>query len=141
MANPRSTVDFSGIKPLNITCVADNSTVTFDRDEEGGSAQVGLAVNLSASKTIQLAGDGEVVLGVLLSVEPDGMCTVQVGGVATFKGGTSATLTPGTKIVGDLLSAAEGYIQTVGTGSVGALAPGRGVILDASDTNAVKVLL
>lgn len=141
MANPRNTVDFSDIKPLNLTFIADGSSVTFDRDEEGGSAQVGLAVNLSASKTIQTAGDGEVVIGVLLSVEPDGTCTVQVGGVATFKGGTSATLTPGTAIVGDLLSSAEGYIQTAGTGSVAAAAAGRGRILDASDTSAVKVLL
>jgi hypothetical protein len=134
-------VDFSEIKPVRITCVADGSTVTFDRTQAGGSAQVGLAVNLSASKTIQTAGDGERILGVLLNVEPDGMCTVQVGGVATFKGGTSATLTPGSAIVGDLLSAAEGYIQTVGTGSVAAGIAGRGMILDASDTNAVKVLL
>lgn len=136
MSNPRSTVDFSEIKPIRITCIADGSTVTFDRDEEGGSAQVGLAVNMSASKTIQTAGNTERILGVLLNVEPDGMCTVQVGGVCTFKGGTSATLTPGTPVHGDLLVAAEGYIQTAADGGTG-----RGYILDASDTTAVKVLL
>lgn len=141
MSNARSTVDFTEIKPLRITCIADASTVTFDRTYAGGSASIGLAVNLSASKTIQLAGDQEMVLGVLTNVEPDGMCTVQVGGVCTFKGGTSATLTPGSRIVGDLLVSAKGYVQTVATDSAAHVAAGRGVILDASTTTAVQVLL
>lgn len=139
MADPRSTVDFTDIDAEYATFIIDNSTIVYSATQVGGSAQVGLAVNLSASKTVQLADDATRVLGTLIKVEADNKATVQISGVMTMKGGTGATLTPGTPVYGDLLSAAKGYIQTCPTTT--AAAPlGRGMILDAADTNAVKVL-
>lgn len=140
MANPRNTVAYDDIRPVRATFIVDGTTITFDRDEDGGSAQVGLAVNLSASKTVQLVGDAEPVLGQLELVEPDGKCTVRIGGVLTLKGGDSATLTPGSKIVGDLGAAsAEGYVRSVAAATLAEVAVARGEILDAADATAVQV--
>lgn len=139
MADPRKTTAYDDILPINLTLAIDDVTITYDATQLGGSAQVGLAVNFSDDGEVQLAGDGEHVAGVLLKVEADDFATVQVGGVCKFKGGTSATLTPGTMIVGDLLSSAEGYIQTAAaaTGSIGIA---HGMIIDATDTGNVYVL-
>lgn len=140
MANPRNTVDYTDIRPIRATFIADGTTITFDRTEEYGSAQAGLAVNLSASKTVQLVGDGEPVLGQLELVEPDGKCTVRIGGVLTLPGGSGATLTPGSKIVGDLgASSAEGYVRSVAAATLAEVAVAAGKILDASDATAVQV--
>jgi hypothetical protein len=49
-------------------------------------------------------------------------------------------LTPGTRIVGDLLVAAKGYIQTMAATTAQSMT-GRGAIVDASDTASVKVLM
>ena len=50
-------------------------------------------------------------------------------------------LPPGTKIVGDLLVAAEGYIRSVASATVAEVAVARGQITDASTTTAVEVIL
>ena len=102
MTDPRLDVSFEGIGAEHASYEVDNSTITYDATQDGGSDQVGLAVNLSAGKTVQLVGDGEVVLGKLVKVEPDGIANVQTGGYVTLPGGEGATLTPGKKIVGDL---------------------------------------
>jgi hypothetical protein len=108
--------------------------------EEGGSAQVGLAVTLESDKTVSLVGDGENVEGKLIKVEPGGVCVVQVGGVMELPAGDGATVTAGRQIVGDLGAAsAEGYIRNVATGTAAELGVARGRILDASDTTAVVV--
>ncbi len=119
----------------------DDSTITFDEDEEGGSAQVGLAVGLTAAGLVELVGDGEEVIGKLIKVEGDGAATVQIGGFMTLPGGTGASLTAGKKIVGDLLVAAEGYIREVATGTAAELGVARGFIKDPADTDAVVVYL
>lgn len=143
MADPRNTVGFEGLEPRQtMTCIADNSTITYST-EALRAAVVGLAVNLSASKTVQLAGDGEAVLGVIEKVEADGKVTVHTGPVVRFKGGASATLTAGSRIVGDLgttAASSKGYIQTMPATTAGSLV-GRGMILDAADTAAVQVRL
>lgn len=139
MADPRKVTAYDDILPINITLTIDDSSITYDANQLGGSAQVGLAVNFSDDGVVQLAGDGEHVAGVLLLVEADDKATVQVGGVCKFKGGTSAVLTPGTKIIGDLLSAAEGYIQSVAA-ATGSIQVAHGMIIDANDTGAVYVL-
>lgn len=140
MANPRNTVDFTDLEPLlRATFIIDNSTITYSATTAGGSAAVGLAVNLSASKTVRLVSDAEPVLGQLISVEPDLKCTVQLGPVVTLPGGTSATLTPGSKIVGALLVAAKGYIRSVAPATLAEVAVAKGEILDAATTTAVKV--
>lgn len=142
MANPRATLDFEGIGAQYETYKIDNSTITYDVDETGGSAQVGLAVTMSAANTVQLVGDGEAVIGKLISVDKDGFCSVQTGGYMTLPGGSGATLTLGKKIVGDLGAAsAEGYVREVATATAAELGVARGFIVDASDTTAVVVKL
>ncbi|MCC6457272.1 MAG: hypothetical protein IT328_20125 [Caldilineaceae bacterium] len=141
MANPRDDVRFEGIGYKAQTFKIDNSTITYDATKANGSAQVGLAVTFSAAKTVQLVGDGEAVVGKLIQVEADGKAVVQTGGYASFPGGTSAGLTLGKKIVGDLLVAAEGYIREVATATAAELGVARGQIVDASDTAEVWVNL
>ena len=144
MANPRNIVAFDGIRnPADtVTFKIDNSTITFDEDEDAGSAQVGLAVALSAAGTVELVGDGEEVVGKLLKVERDLKATVQVGGFMTLPGGSGATLTLGKKIVGDLGAAsAEGYVREVATATAAELGVARGMIVDADTPTAVVVRL
>lgn len=142
MADPRLTAGWEGIGAKYATCKIDDSTITYSATEDGGSAQVGLAVTWSANaKTIQLVGDGEFVLGKLISVESDGMANVQIGGQMTLPGGTAASLTLGKAIVGDLLVAAEGYIREVNTATAAELGLCRGYIVDPATTTAVEVFL
>lgn len=147
MSSVRSDVDFEGIGLQTATFKIDNSIV-FDSTKEGNSEQVGLAVTIVDDKTVGLVGDGEPVLGKLLVVEGDDCATVQIGGGATLPGGTGATLTPGSKIVGDLLVAAKGYIRSIAaSGAAYAEAAadetqnGAHKILDATDSDAVQVWL
>lgn len=137
MADPRADVRFDNIDYRAETFKIDDSTITYDATQPGGSAQVGLAVNQSAGDTIQLVGDGEAISGKLIQVTKDGYATVQTRGYCTLPGGTSATLTIGTKIVGDLLVAAEGYIQSASTQHT----VSRGRIVDPTTTTAVVVYL
>lgn len=139
MTDPRNDVDFSDIGYRAETFKIDNSTITYSATAANGSAQVGLAVTLSADKTAALAGDGEFVLGKLISVDPDLKAVVQTKGYCTLPGGTSATLTLGEKIVGDLLSSDKGYIQAVATGTASQLGHARGAIIDNDTTTAVVV--
>lgn len=137
MADPRQDVRFDGIKPVRVT-IAHDDTIVYDKTKVGGAAQVGLAVTLESNKTVSLVGDGENVFGQLISVEGDGLCVVQIAGMVKLPGGASATLTAGTKIVGDLGAGnAEGYVQTVTTQHT----VSRGVIIDSSDATAVDVWL
>ncbi len=142
MANPRNTIKFDGIQRQSQTYHIDNSTITYDRDEENGSAQVGLAVALSDDGTVALAADGNAILGKLLKVESDDKANVQTGGYVDLPGGEGATLTLGAKIVGDLgPSSARGYIRAVATATAAGLGIARGIIVDAGDTTAVWVRL
>lgn len=141
MSDPRLDADITGKNAEYLTAYYDNSTITYSAASAGGSASVGLAVNLSAAGTIQLVGDGEAVLGRLIKVESNGYCTVQVGGAMELPAGTGASLTVGKAIVGDLSTAAEGYIREVATATAAELGVARGFIWDASDTTAVQVYL
>jgi hypothetical protein len=97
---------------------------------------------LSAAATVELVGDGEPVEGKLIEVTSDNFCVVQVGGYMTLPGGSSASLTLGKKIVGDLgASSAEGYIREVNTATAAELGLCRGRIIDAGTTTAVVVAL
>lgn len=158
MADARAFTAYEGQGAEYLTFYADDfgtgsATITYDETKSGNSAQVGLAVMLvsvSGGKSeIDLVTDGAVVLGKLIRVESDGACTVQVAGAMTLPGGDSATLTIGSKIVGDLgASSAPGYIRSVV--SAGAsysqaesveIAKARGIILSADVTTAVEVWL
>jgi len=141
MADPRNAVAFEGIGYEAQTFLIDNSTITYSATVANGSAKVGLAVAFSASKTVELAGDGEEIVGKLISVESDNKAVVQTGGYMTLPAGTGATLTPGKKIVGDLLVSAEGYIREVATATAAELGVARGMIVDAGTTTAVVVKL
>lgn len=134
MSDPREDVVFDEIGALRVTYAHDN-TIVYDATKTGGSEQVGLAVTLESNKTVSLVGDGESVEGKLILVEPGGFCVVQTRGYMKLKRGSSATLTPGKKIVGDLLSAAEGYIRDVATGTAAELGVARGRVIDASQTD------
>ena len=137
MADPRNTVAFDGIGYEAQTFLIDDSTITYSATAANGSASVGLAVTLSTHSTVALAADGEFILGKLISVDSDDKAVVQTGGFMTLPGGTSATLTPGLKIVGDLLVSAKGYIRVVATEDT----VSRGFIVDSSTTTAVVVKL
>ncbi len=137
MPDPRAAISFEGISPVIVT-VEHNGTIVFSRSEDGGAAQVGLAVMLDSDGTVSTVADGEIVFGKLLSVGPDGYCSVQIAGGMTLPGGSSATLTAGTRIEGDLSGSDEGYIQTE---SDAAPPVGRGTIIDSSTATAVQVIL
>lgn len=140
----RHAVSWKGNLAEYMTFVYDNSAITYDATEDGGSEQVGLAVTMSADDgVITLVGDGEAVLGKLIGVEADGKCIVQVRGYMTLPAGNGvSSLTLGKKIVGDLgADSAEGYIREVATATASELGLARGIILDDSTTTAVGVLL
>lgn len=141
MSDPRKTVLNDGVEGPNRTRKIDNSTITYDKTKAGGSAQVGLAVTLSADDTVALAADGDAVLGELLLVEADNFCTVRENGPVKLPAGTGASLTLGKKIVGALLSSAKGYIREVATGTAAELGKARGYITNNDDTAAVVVEL
>ena len=137
MADPREDTNHLGIG-YNAETYGHDDTIVYDATKVGGSAQVGLAVTLESSDVVSLVGDGEEVEGRLVKVEPGGVCVVQNAGTMELPGGSGATLTPGSKIVGDLGAAsAEGYIQTATSQHV----VSRGVIVDAAVTTAVVVRL
>lgn len=140
MADPRAAVN--NISKYRAQTYAHDATIVYDAAEEGGSAQVGLAVTQEGSQTVSLVGDGEQVEGKLIKVESDGLCVVQIEGDMELPGGDSATLTEGASIVGDLgAAAAEGYIRAVATGTAAELGVARGTIVDSSTATAVVVRL
>lgn len=139
MADPREVTNRIGAGYFAETFPHD-ATIVYDALVAGGSAQVGLATTLEASNLVTLIGDGEGLLGKLVKVEPGGMCVVQTGGVMTLPGGSGATLTAQTKVVGDLGAAsAEGYIQSASSAPHALLA--RGIIENATDPTEVEVRL
>ena len=138
MADLREAVSVVGVGYQAVT-YAHDSTIVYNAALPGGSAQVGLAVTLAAAKQVSLVGDGEQVEGKLIKVEPGGFCVVQNGGHMTLPAGTGALLTVGLAIVGDLLVAAEGYIQGAVAATAAHATVSRGVIVDAAVTTAVMV--
>lgn len=142
MADPRKAVKYNGINAKYATYAIDNSTITYDVTKDNGSAQVGLAVTLSAADTVALVADAQAVIGKLVKVEADGYATVQVSGFMDLPGGSGASLTRGKRIVGDLgASSAKGYIREVDTSTAAELGVARGFIQNAGDTAAVIVCL
>lgn len=139
MSDPRADVDFVGIGYRTETFAIDDSTITYSATEDNGSAQVGLAVTLSAAGTVALAADAEAIIGKLIQVHSDNFATVQTKGYCTLPGGTSATLTLGAAIVGDLLVAAKGYIRVSDGSTAAEIIAQTGKIIDAGTTTAVVV--
>lgn len=141
MSDPRDGVKFPGIDYRAETFEIDDSTITYDAAEENGSAEVDLAVTLSAADTVALVADGEGILGKLIQVTKDNKAVVQTRGYLTLPGGTSASLTLMKKVVGDLSGSDKGYIREVATGTASELGVARGRIENAGTTTAVVVYL
>lgn len=142
MADPRLSITNDGNDAHYETFKIDNSTVTYSATETGGSSKVGLAVNLSTDDTVQTVGDGEAVLGKLISVSADNYAKVQIRGFMSLPAGNSASLTLNKKIVGALnASSAEGYIREVNTATAAELGLCRGMIINNDTTTAVVVHL
>lgn len=142
MSNPRATVEVAGLRTYRVSGTYDNSTVLYDATKANGSSQVGLAVTLTSGDLIALAGDGEPIYGKLVQVEADGTCVIERGFGVVLPGGTSASLTRGKAIVGDLLVSAKGYIREVATATAAELGVmGGSAIIDPSTTTAVVVNL
>jgi hypothetical protein len=140
MANPRKIVKYNGIRYEAQTFKIDGVTITYDEDEENGSAQANLAVTMSADDTVALTADGNAVVGKLLKVEHDGMCNVQTAGYMALPKGDGAMLTRGSKIVGDLgAAAARGYVRDVATATAAELGVARGMVVNTADTEDVWV--
>lgn len=148
MADPRNAVSYAGILPVRVTFKHD-STIVYSATAVNGAAQVGLAVTITADDTVGLVDTDQYVLGELVSVEPGGVCTVQIGGVVDLPAGNAATVTAGAQIVGAQgASSAKGYIKSVAAASasptqaeVNNLANARGRILNNDTTTKVVVLL
>lgn len=139
MSDPRADVDFVGIGYRAETFAIDDSTITYSATADNGSSVVGRAVTLSAAGTVALAADAEPIIGKLIQVHSDNFATVQTKGHCTLPGGTSATLTLGAAIVGDLLVAAKGYIRVSDGATAAEIIAQRGRIIDAGTTTAVVV--
>jgi hypothetical protein len=138
MADPRATLDFVGQHAKFMTFTVDASTINYSATAVNGSAEVGLAVTFTTAGdgTIKLTEDGEFVLGRLCNVTSDGFATVQIAGVMLLPSGAGATITEGTAIVGDLDTAAKGYIRSAASGTAGELILCRGFIIeDAEDSD------
>lgn len=140
MATPRDGLDYSGIKPVNVTYKYD-STIVFDNTKAKNSAQAGLAVTLTADDTVGLCADGDHVLGRLEIVHAGGqgggtICSVQVRGYLKLPLGNAATVTRGNSIVGALGAAsAKGYIRGVNTAVAAELGKASGTVQRAVDAS------
>jgi hypothetical protein len=142
MADPRNIIAFEGIDEVFTTFLTDAVTIVFDQTLAGGTAAATLnkAVSMSTDKTIQLASDGEGVVGKLFIVGSDNKATVQIEGCTSLPGGVSATLTVMTGIVGALGAAsAKGFIRSAASGTAAELLKQNGKIWDASDPTAVVI--
>lgn len=143
MSNPRLLAGLSdGMDAHYSTYSIDNSTIVYDSTKARGAATTMLdkAVSLSAAKTVQLASDGEAVIGKLIKVEADNFATIQDRGYMEFPGGSAAALTRGKAIIGALGAAsAKGYIREAASGTAAELVLMRGEIIDAGTTTAVLV--
>lgn len=145
MADPRLAVSYDGIGALYMTFKHDTSIV-YSATVNGGSSQVGLAVKLVSADTVALTTAASVVLGKLIKVESDGIATVQVKGCCTLPMGTGhtgvKTAVVGGKFIGDVSTAAEGYICGPTNNAWNAdILMARGVILDLGTLTAVEVYL
>ncbi len=140
MANPRNIVRFDSINGEYATFHIDGTTITFNESQNGGSDVVGRAVTLVGHATVELADDGDPILGRLTLVESDGKCNVQTGGYMYLPGGAGATLTPMSRAVGDLGGnggTERGFIRAAGTAAEAGATDAR--IIDASTTSAIAV--
>lgn len=145
MPDPRNTTNRVGTEyQRRLTFRADNSDITYDSTQGGGSAVVGRAVMLSGNGIVRLTGAATHVLGKLVLVEPASAgapwCTVVVGGTIDLPKGDNA-IAAGDRVIGDTLSAARGYVRGVVAATASDVAQGDHRVYDASVTTAVEINL
>lgn len=140
MADPRGTPRRDNTSDPVKSYKIDGSDITFDATLAGGSSAVGKAVMLSGNGVVRLAGDAAAVLGRLEQVEDDGVCAVRVRGAMTLPKG-DGSVTVNTPIVGNLVTAARGYIRNANSAVAAETIAARGLIVDVSDTANVEVEL
>jgi hypothetical protein len=140
MANPRNTVEYTGIAQRRVTHLVNDVLLAYNKLMPGGSLYVGRAVRFNANKSIGLSADGQPVHGRLEVVEGDGKAVITSKGFAEFPGGNAAALTPGSKIVGALdAGAVGGCIRNVAAATLAEVAVANHAIVDASDPTKVMV--
>lgn len=143
MTDPRATSSFLGIN-YHGTTYKYGSTITYDGTKAGGAAttMIGKAVAMGADDTVDLAQDGDRIVGKLLLVDDDGFCSVQDGGFCELPAGASATVTVGVPIVGALgASSARGYVRAAASNSDAEARDARGRIVNNDVTTALVVEL
>jgi len=111
-----------------------DASITYSSTESGGAAEVGQVVTCTADDTVGLITDGDVFLGKLILVEPDGVCTVQVEGIMDVPTDGNP-IAFNNRIVG---GTTDGTIRAATTGDE---ITARGVVInDSVDTNVARIL-
>jgi len=133
--------DYTDINYDAITMKIDAVTIVYDVTQIRGAsaAAIGKAVGMAAAAdTVELAADGECVIGTLIEVFADGFCTVQHRGFTPLPAGQAATVTVGTQILGALGPAsARGYIRSANSATAAELIRRGPYIINNADLNNV----
>ena len=142
MANPRSKTTRRGIgHPVRATYIIDGTSIVYDATASNGSPLVGRAVKLTGNGTVGLTTAASHVLGRLEKVESDNFCTVTTWGAGIELPKGDGTIAVGEAIVGDVRTAAGGYIQGAAAATLAEVAVARGMVDDVSDADAIMVNL
>ena len=104
----------------NLTVTVDSLNLTRGAGSDGGAVYLGAGTNVNLYASHVYSNTATAAGGAIHSV--------------------GATLTPGSRIVGDLgPSNAKGYARSVAAATLAEVAVARGEILDATDADAVRV--
>lgn len=133
--DPRNVISQLGIG-ARLETYKHDGTIVYDATLAGGAAQVGRAVKIVAADQVGLTTAGSHVEGKLIKVEAGGYCLVQTKGVTTLPSGTGATATVGRRIMGALLAAAEGYVDSVNPATAAEVAVGGGRLRNGATSTA-----
>lgn len=142
MATGRQAVAYDDQRITSQSFWADGVTIVADQAQPGGAAatMIGKAVTFSADDTVALAADGDAVIGKLLKVEKDGLCTVQIRGNATLPlGSGGVTATRGRRLVGCLNAGARGYVRDANSATAAELVRMGPIVWNSADANNIVV--
>jgi hypothetical protein len=141
MPDPRAVIKHNRIENTALPFVAAAGLIAgYNAALAGGHAKANgnYAVTLVGDNTVDLAGDGEVVLGVLMELSKDGFASVVQDGVQYFRKSAAAIVRNGS-IVGALGVGGPTDKGFVKNGTAGA-ETGRGLVCNIADANAIEVL-
>ena len=141
----RDAIDREGNAVSIQTYRVDGSTITYEPEQKNGSSKVNKAVKIATAgpdSTVALTTAGSQVLGKLLKVEPDGGCSVEVGGYMRLPLGTGASATVGRGVIGATgASSAPGFVKPADPAVLAEVAAARGWIDESIDSGTVLVKL